>query len=52
MKLKLRYSDEEISTLLENQHDYKFDVSTYIESTPNEIYLIGAGEFWEGQWIS
>ena len=48
MKLKLRYNDEEISTLLENQHDYKFDISTYIGTKqPMKFICPEHGEFWQ-----
>lgn len=48
MKLKLRYDDEEISTLLENQHDYEFDILTYTGTkNPMKFFCPEHGKFWQ-----
>lgn len=48
MKNKLIYSNTEITHLLENTHDYKFDISTY-DGTKKEMKFFCTihGEFWQ-----
>lgn len=48
MKNKLRYSNEEISKILEDKHNYSFDINTYIGTKKQmKFFCEKHGEFWQ-----
>lgn len=48
MKNKLRYSNEEISKILEDKHHYSFDINTYTGTKkPMKFFCDKHGEFWQ-----